>query len=64
VTDLRHGGRSMENVPFDVAIASTCDCAVIATDYSVFDFKRIGSMRLLVDTRNAVKAPGPNVFRL
>ena len=64
VADLQHGGRTVENVPFDAAVASSCDCAVIATDHGVFDFTRIGAMPLVVDTRNAIKSPGPNVFRL
>jgi UDP-N-acetyl-D-glucosamine dehydrogenase len=64
VADLQHGGRTVKNVPFDEALGSSCDCAVVATDHGVFDFKRIGAMRLVVDTRNAIKDPGPNVFRL
>jgi UDP-N-acetyl-D-glucosamine dehydrogenase len=56
---------SLENVPFDSAIAGSCDCAVIATDHAVFDYERIAGMPLIVDTRNALKAfDRPSIFRL
>jgi UDP-N-acetyl-D-glucosamine dehydrogenase len=64
VPDLQHGAHKLVNVPFDQAVAAQYDCAVIATDHKVFDFKRIGAMALVVDTRNAIKSPGANVFRL
>jgi UDP-N-acetyl-D-glucosamine dehydrogenase len=64
VPDLQHGGHSFQQVPFDTAVSSTVDCAVIATDHKVFDFARIAKMPLVVDTRNAIKSPGPQIFRL
>ena len=64
VPELRHGGHTLETVPFEQAVEGPCDCAVVATDHKLFDFERIGRMPLVVDTRNAVKSPGPNVFRL
>jgi UDP-N-acetyl-D-mannosaminuronate dehydrogenase len=64
VPDLKHGGHTLETVPFEEAVAGTYDCAVVATDHKLFDFERIGRMPLVVDTRNAIKSPGPNVFRL
>jgi UDP-N-acetyl-D-glucosamine dehydrogenase len=56
VSRLEHGGRMLEHVPFEDAVASQCDCAVVATDHRVFDFGRIAAMPLVVDTRNALKA--------
>jgi UDP-N-acetyl-D-glucosamine dehydrogenase len=64
VPELRHGGHTLQTVPFDQAVSSSCDCAVVATDHTRFDFQRIGRMPLVVDTRNAIKSPGANVFRL
>jgi UDP-N-acetyl-D-glucosamine dehydrogenase len=64
VPELKHGGHMFEAVPFEQAVAGPYDCAVVATDHKRFDFERIGRMPLVVDTRNAVKSPGPNVFRL
>jgi UDP-N-acetyl-D-glucosamine dehydrogenase len=65
VPELQHGGHTLENVPFDTAVISSVDCAVIATDHKVFDFKRIGEMALVVDTRNALKNVNkPSIFRL
>jgi UDP-N-acetyl-D-glucosamine dehydrogenase len=64
VSALKHGGHTLETVPFEQAVAGSCDCAVVATDHKLFDFERIGRMPLVVDTRNAIKSPGPNVFRL
>ena len=38
------------------SVAGEADCAVIITDHSAFDYRRIaGSARLIVDTRNALK---------
>jgi UDP-N-acetyl-D-glucosamine dehydrogenase len=38
------------------SIVGEADCAVIITDHSAFDYRRIaGSARLIVDTRNALK---------
>jgi UDP-N-acetyl-D-glucosamine dehydrogenase len=64
VPDLQHGGHSFQNVPFETAVSSSVDCAVIATDHKLFDFARIAKMPLVVDTRNAIKSPGPHIFRL
>jgi UDP-N-acetyl-D-glucosamine dehydrogenase len=65
VPELRHGGHTFKNVPFETAVAMPVDCAVIATDHQVFDFKRIADMRLVVDTRNALKSiDKPSIFRL
>jgi UDP-N-acetyl-D-glucosamine dehydrogenase len=64
VPDLQHGGHSFKNVPLETALSSSVDCAVIATDHKLFDFGRIAKMPLVVDTRNAIKSPGPHIFRL
>jgi UDP-N-acetyl-D-glucosamine dehydrogenase len=65
VQRLEVGGHTFEHVPFDTAVASACDCAVIATDHTVFDFSRIAGMPLVVDTRNALRAfAAPSIFRL
>jgi UDP-N-acetyl-D-glucosamine dehydrogenase len=61
---LQHGGQTLRHVPFDAAVASSFDCSVVTTDHGAFDFKRIAGMPLVVDARNAIKSPGPNVFRL
>jgi UDP-N-acetyl-D-glucosamine dehydrogenase len=65
VDRLSHAGHTLENVSFDAAVTSNCDCAVIATDHRVFDFSRIASMPLVVDTRNALSQfHAPSIFRL
>jgi UDP-N-acetyl-D-glucosamine dehydrogenase len=41
------------------------DCVVIVTDHKAFDYDAIvAEADLVVDTRNAIKQPHPNVFRL
>jgi UDP-N-acetyl-D-glucosamine dehydrogenase len=41
------------------------DCVVIVTDHKVFDYDALAEEAdLVVDTRNAIKKPYPNVFRL
>jgi UDP-N-acetyl-D-glucosamine dehydrogenase len=65
VPELEEGGHRLSSVPFDAAIASSCDCAVIATDHHAFDYTRIAALPLVVDTRNALKGSnGPSIFRL
>jgi hypothetical protein len=65
VDRLEHGGRVLDHVPFEDAVASPCDCAVVATDHRVFDFGRIAAMPLVVGTRNALKAfARPGIFSL
>ena len=41
------------------------DCVVIITDHKAFDYDAIvAEAEVIVDTRNAIKTPHPNVFRL
>jgi len=51
---------SMWTVP-----AGSYDCVVVMSDHAAFDYdllQRAG--KVVVDTRNAIKNPGPNVLRL
>jgi UDP-N-acetyl-D-glucosamine dehydrogenase len=60
-----HGAQAFTSVPFETAVAAPCDCAVITTDHSSFDYARIAAMPLVVDTRNALRAfDTPTIFRL
>jgi UDP-N-acetyl-D-glucosamine dehydrogenase len=41
------------------------DCVVIVTEHAAFDYDRLQAIgKTVVDTRNAVKNPGPHVIRL
>jgi UDP-N-acetyl-D-glucosamine dehydrogenase len=41
------------------------DCVAILTDHTAFDFSMVAQHAdLVVDARNAIKTPAPNVFRL
>jgi UDP-N-acetyl-D-glucosamine dehydrogenase len=54
--------RAVELTP---GTAARYDCVVIVTDHKVFDYEAIvAESDLVVDTRNAIKRPHPNVFRL
>jgi UDP-N-acetyl-D-glucosamine dehydrogenase len=65
VPELVQGGHRLSSVPFEEALASGYECAVVATDHSDFDYGRIAALPLVVDTRNALKgASGPAIFRL
>jgi UDP-N-acetyl-D-glucosamine dehydrogenase len=55
---------TLASLPFEVAVASHCDCAVIATDHAAFDYGKIASMGLIVDSRNAIKNPNANVYSI
>ena len=65
VPDLQHGGHSYRSIPFGTVNGKDCDCAIVTTDHSAFDYAQIAGMPLVVDTRNAV--PGGSsqtIFRL
>ena len=53
------------SIAFDQALECPFDCAALTTDHSVFDYARLAKVRLIVDTRNALKEfAGPSVVRL
>jgi UDP-N-acetyl-D-glucosamine dehydrogenase len=65
VPTVSHGGERIESVAFDRAVATAWDCAVIATDHAVFDYKRIAALPLVVDTRNALAdRTSASIFKL
>ena len=65
VPRLEQGGHVWTTVPFETAVSLPCDCAVVATDHTAFDYRRIAELPLVVDTRNALKASSrPSIFAL
>ena len=64
VTQLQHGGRSYESVDWESALNRNCDCVVVTTAHSAFDYERIAGLPLVVDARNAVKRWAPHIFPL
>jgi UDP-N-acetyl-D-glucosamine dehydrogenase len=62
VSKLAHAGRVFESAP--ASAAESCDCAVIVTDHSVFEWQELApKLPLIVDTRHAVRASS-SVFPL
>ena len=62
---LWQNGIDLEHVDLSSAAADAFDCIVVVTDHSRFnydDVQRAG--KVVVDTRNAIKSPGPHVLRL
>ena len=65
VPKLADGHHPLTSIDTDTAIADGFDCAVITTDHTAFDYARLATLPLIVDTRNALKgASGPNIHRL
>ena len=65
IPTLSHGRHMLQSVPFEAAVSTPYDCAVIATDHTSFDYARIAEMPLVMDSRNALKGVAkPSVFRL
>ena len=66
IPELRNGAQTMKSVDFAAALKNPPDCAIIATDHSVFDYDAIvRSGALVVDTRNALKGrDAASIFRL
>ena len=62
---LWQGGVDLEHVDLRSAAPHAFDCAVIVTDHKALDCDLVQrAATVVVDTRNAIKAPGPNVVRL
>src|SRR5215831_7749692 len=65
VPEVRHGGHVFSSISFDQALEYPFDCAVLTTDHSVFDYARLATVPLIVDTRNALREfARPSVVRL
>jgi UDP-N-acetyl-D-glucosamine dehydrogenase len=59
------GGFELRSVPLTTDVLQAADCAVIITDHRVFDYGAITKHApLIVDSRNAIKAHAPHVFKL
>jgi len=58
-------GIDLTNVDASKAAAEEYDCLVVVTDHSAFDYDQLQRVaKVVVDTRNAIPSPGPNVVRL
>ncbi len=64
VPELRVDGFALDALP--ESAAAEADCAVVVTDHSAFDYRKLAATApLIVDTRNALKGcAGPNIVRL
>jgi UDP-N-acetyl-D-glucosamine dehydrogenase len=59
------GDFDLQSTPLTPDTLAAADCAVIVTDHRVLDYDAIVQhASLVVDTRNAIKAPHPHVFKL
>jgi len=59
------GGLHMDSVPYSTDVVRDADCVVILTDHTAFDYADlVASAPVIIDTRNAIKQPAPNVFKL
>jgi UDP-N-acetyl-D-glucosamine dehydrogenase len=59
------GRRDITAVELTRATLKQYDCVVIVTDHTSFDYDMlVAGADVIVDTRNAIKKPYPNVFRL
>ena len=59
------GGYDIRAVDLTRGSIAQYDCVVIITDHKAFDYTAIvNEADVVVDTRNAIKEPHPNVFRL
>jgi len=58
-------GVDMRHVDLASVPAGYYDCIVVVTDHSKFDYAELQrAAKVVVDTRNAIANPGPNVVRL
>ncbi len=60
-----HNGIDLAHVDIATVPPGSYDCVVIVTDHVAFDLERLQQVgKVIVDTRNAIASPGPNVIRL
>jgi UDP-N-acetyl-D-glucosamine dehydrogenase len=65
VPEIHEGHYPLKSIDFERAVADGFDCAVITTDHQQFDYPRLATLPLIVDTRNALKGySGQNIVRL
>jgi UDP-N-acetyl-D-glucosamine dehydrogenase len=58
-------GIDLVNVDISKSASEEFDCVVVVTDHTHFDYEQLQRVaKVMVDTRNAVKSPGPKVVRL
>jgi UDP-N-acetyl-D-glucosamine dehydrogenase len=59
------GGYDLQSLALDEATVASSDCVAILTDHTAFDYDAlVAAAPLIVDTRDAIKQPHPNVFKL
>jgi len=59
ISKFSHAGVAYSSVKLDKKSLASCDCAVIVTDHSLFDYRFIAQQaKLIVDTRNATAKLG------
>jgi UDP-N-acetyl-D-glucosamine dehydrogenase len=62
---LWENGIDLTHIDVSSAVPGSWDCVVVVTDHSAFDYDALQRVApVVVDTRNAIAAPGPNVVRL
>jgi len=62
---LWQGGVDLEHVDLASVGPDAYDCIVVVTDHSAFNYDDVQrAAKVVVDTRNAIASPGPNVIRL
>jgi UDP-N-acetyl-D-glucosamine dehydrogenase len=62
---LWQNGKDLTHVDLNRVPPGTYDCVVIVTDHSRFDYDQLQAAgKVIVDTRNAIPAPGAHVTRL
>jgi UDP-N-acetyl-D-glucosamine dehydrogenase len=64
--DPAHGGFELSSLEtLDARTLASFDCVAILTDHTAFDYAAmVRHADIVVDTRNAIKQPAANVFRL
>lgn len=61
---MRRYDLNMASVPLDEQTLKAYDCVLIATDHSAYDARFIQEhASLVIDTRNLIKTPAPNVVK-
>ncbi|MDP2650486.1 MAG: nucleotide sugar dehydrogenase [bacterium] len=63
VPQIKIGNRELKSIALSKPVLKNADCVLILTDHSNLDYSAIAkSAKLIVDTRNAIKAKSPKII--
>jgi UDP-N-acetyl-D-glucosamine dehydrogenase len=65
IVNTNHIGVNLRTVSYNLETVGDADCVVILTDHKKLDYSNLlSAAKLVVDTRNVISGPAPNLFKV